>query len=260
MTEIQSVRQRTPDKFRIREKGRLKCPYSQGLAMLRKPLLVAMLCLATLASANEAAPSSKEANDRLVRIQKKMEAPDISSSDNKTNLRNYLQYLNKLYTRADYDFPQSLANYYQDSAERKGVPDERTAAQQMAKTVVVLNTLIAGMPVGEAFSGNEYEAVRLAYRGMRAAEQGIKLSEEEIARMNMFRAEAERPKQLKLQKVKNDEQLFAVFGFSSVAVIASCLIGLLLWPLVIFFDGRSWPNEKRRLPTYISKSMAAILM
>ena len=217
-------------------------------------MLAVLLWVATAASANEAAPNSAVAKERLERIQRKMDAPDLKSPDSQRSLATYLDYLNKLYARADYDFPKSLVEYYQDAAERNGGQDQRTEAQFIANIVVTIHSLMAGMPAENAFPGKEYEAVRVAYKSMRSVERGIKLSDEEIARAKNRKAEAEAKIADKWQREKNIRSLQSLGFWAAIAVIVSCLVGLLLWPFWMFLQRRKLAEKEQAAPyIYIKK-------
>lgn len=219
------------------------------------PLFLALLlCVAPAASAYEAAPYTRDANERLNRVQKKMDAPDLGSQERQKNVAVYVEYLNKLYSRADYDFSKSLAEYYQDIAETNGVPGERIEAQFTAKVAIKLDALMAGMSVENAFPGKEYEAVRVAYKSLRAAGQGIKLPPDQIAAIKQRRADVEARKSEKLQAEKNAKLRADIGMFVVIAIITSLLVGFLLWPVSMFLRRKKLAEKERAAPyVYIKK-------
>lgn len=217
-----------------------------------------MLFLAVAAFANEAAPYSEEANERLTRIQRNMQAPDIKTSNSQKNVANYLEHLKKLYVRADYDFPRSLAEYYQDHAERNGVPETRHEAQLMADNVATLHSLMAGMSAEDAFPGNEYQTVRLAYKRLRALEQGVKLSDDEIALAKKRRTDADNAKYEKLKKETNQHELsmlaINVGLVVGLVIVGSCLIGYVMSPFWVYFRRKKLAAKEQAAPyVYIKK-------
>jgi hypothetical protein len=222
--------------------------------MFAKLIFATLMSLCLVASANEAAPYSPDANERLSRIQGRMGKPETGTPDKQKNAANYLDYLHKLYQRADYDFPKSLEEYYRDLLERNGVLDTRPQVQLMVDNIDELHKLIAGMPAEAAFPGPGYDGVRAVYKRLREVEQGIRLSPEEIAAANQRRADIEAAKTAKAMSEQNARLMGGLGMMAVVTVIIACLVGILLWPLRMFLERKRLAREEKAAPyVYIRK-------
>ena len=226
--------------------------------MLRSALILVLLSFATPAIANEAAPYSAEANERILRVETNMQQPDLSSSDNQKNLANLLEHLNKLYARADYDFPKSLAQYYQELADRSGIADKRRETRLIATTASRIETLKRDMAIDVAFPGKQYEGVRVAYESMKAAERGIKPSEDSIRARELARNAAAVTAREREQNLLRGGDSHGPMGSGllvvALPVIAICLVGFLLWPVRMYFQRKKLAADEKRAPyVYIKK-------